>query len=338
MKDLIKKLIVLGIVTFISNAAFSAAPTVDNYRGVVRAVLAKFDRDYSRLNPQGQPDPGALMIVEKFLSVFNALKITGPGEYHFFMTEASPMQGCFQAAQDCQELKVLVRNSTHSGDSTLFGAANAFTFDIIVWSNSGNGFERFLLGHYTPVLGTAGKANMTVISCSGCSTVGHSQIEWDGTGVFYHLRSTMYDTHVENSNADSGIQADAVYSPLTGQMKIAISGKNVCDAAAIGDSICSQGPNSRTTGYAAILHANTITGNVYLQGVQGANNSTTVPTQDPMCLKADGTEDVSGAVCQADAIDNFNGITPYSANDAPDSFIAAGSPWPMAEITDSPTF
>ncbi len=340
MKYIIKKLIILGIASVISNVAFSAAPTADNYRGVVRGVLSKFDRDYSDLNPQGEPSPGALKIVEKFLSVFNSMKIAKAGEYHFFFPEDSPLASCNVASQNCQETKILVRESIHQNDSTLFDVQTAFTWDIVVWSNSGNGFAKFLQGTYTPVIGTAGKANLTVISCSGCSTVGHSQIEWDGTGVFYHLRSKMYDTRMSNNpEVYAGVRVDAVYSPLSGDMKLAISATNVCDSQSVGDSICGiNGNNDHSTGYAAILHANTVTGNVYVQGVQGANNSVIVPSQDAMCLLANGTEDVAAAACQHDGIDNFNGMTAYAPNDAPSSFMASGSPWPLAEITDNPPF
>lgn len=57
-----------------------------------------------------------------------------------------------------------------------------------------------------------------------------------------------------------------------------------------------------------------------------------------MCLKADKSVDVGNVVCNADAISNFTGMTIYVPNDAPVSFIAAGQPWPFAEITYVPSF
>jgi hypothetical protein len=340
MENTFKKLMILGLISLTTNSAFSAAPTEDNYRGVVRGVLSKFDRDYSDLNPQGRPGPGALAIVEKFLSVLNEYKIVGPGEYDLFMPDSSPLASCNVASPTCQETKVLVRESIHQNDSTLFGVQQSFALDIVVWSNSGSGYEKFLEGFYTPVVGTAGKANLTVISCSGCSTIGHSQIEWDGTGVFYHLRSVMYDTRVSNSpDIYAGVVVDATYSPLSGDMKLVIAANNVCDSNSVGDSICSiNGTNDHTTGYTAKLHGNTLSGNVYVEGLQGVNNSVIAPSTDAMCIKADGTADLAGVACQNDGIDNFNGMTAYVPNDAPISFITSGSPWPMAEITDTPTF
>lgn len=329
-----------GIVSLlVSSAVFAGAPTQSNYYHVVQGINSKFDRDYSDLNPQGDPGPGALKIVETFLKAMNTLKVTQPGEYHFFTQGNVDISNCNVASPTCDEMKILVQKSKHTADSTLFGVVTAFDLDIVVWSNSGSGFNRFFEGNYTAVAGTPGKANITVISCSGCSTVGHSQIEWDATGSEYHLRSNMYDTRLSNSpDVYGGVIVDAKYNPTSGEMKMAIAANNVCDSSGVGDSICSGGANDHSSGYAAILHANSITGNVYVQGVQGANNSVIVPTVDAMCLKADKTEDVMAAACNADAISNFAGITAYSPSQAPASFNSAGQPWPFVEITDTPSF
>jgi len=318
----------------------AAPPTVANYRNVVQGIQAKFDRDWNSLNPQGKPDPGAVAIIETFLTAMNTFGIQGPGTYHVFFDSNNPLSSCQVVGPNCQEMKLLVRNSIHANDATLFGAQHAYQWDIIGWSNTGNGFARFFEGFYTPTAHTAGQANITVISCSGCSTVGHSQIEWDGTGLTYHLRSLMYDTRftLQNPQVYGGVVVDAQYVPAAGDMKLAISAKNVCDSSGVGDSICSNGPNDHTTGYAAMVHANTVTGNVYVEGIQGINSSLVVPTTGALCIKADKSLDVGSATCHADGIDTFNGIAPYAPNDAPLSFIGAGNPWPMVEITDTPSF
>jgi len=320
--------------------AIATITSQDNYIHLVQGINAKFDRDYQSLNADGQPDPGVVATVEMFLTVFNQLGINAPGDYHFFFPVSGPVNSCNQASATCQEVKLLVRNSIHAGDSTLFGQAVGFQWDIVVWSNNGQGFTRFLEGYYSPVAGTAGQANIMLISCSGCSTVGHSQIEWDGTGSQYHLRAKMFDSLVEiNPLAFAGIVIDAKYSPSTGDMLLAVAANNVCDSTATGNEICSpNGADDHTTGYSAILHANSTSGNVFIEVVQGANNSSVKPTTASMCIKSDKTADLTNAACVSDGIDNFNGLSAYAPVDAPISWIAAGQPWLLPEITDQPVF
>lgn len=325
----------------LSVVANAAAPTVDNYREILKGINSKFDRDYGDVNNVGEPSPGALATVESFLTALNDLGINAPGTYHLFMPDNTTDLTCNAVGPNCSEMKVVVRNSEHAGDSTLFGAPQIFNWDIIVWGNNGDGtYERFLEGYYTPVAGTAGIANILLTSCSGCSTVGRSQIEWDATGAEYHLRSRMYDTRLSSGPTEvyGGVAVDARYSPTTGDMKLIIAANNVCDSGSVGDSLCSGGQNDHGAGYSALVHANTKTGNVFVKGLASANNSLNVPIIDAMCIKSDKTEDVLGTVCQADGIDDFSGMLPYAPNDAPVSFVAEGSPWPMVEITDAPLF
>ena len=338
MKNQITLLTSISLISLASNA-LAASPTATNYRSIISGINSKFDRDYNDLNDIGEPSPGALKTVESFLGALNTLGVNHPGIYHLYTPENS-VGPCHVAGPNCSEAKILVRESLHNAESTLFGAAQAFTWDVIVWTSKGASYERFLEGQFSPVAGTAGQANLTLISCSGCSTVGHSQLEWDGTGATYHLRSKMYDTRTIHQSSETyiGVIVDAFYSPASGEMKMAISAKNVCDSSGTGDSLCSVGSNDHATGYAAVLHANSKTGNVYVAGLQASNGSVSLPSGDAMCIKADKSEDVSGQACRADGIDNFTGITPYSVNDAPITFIAAGNPWPLAEINDEPLF
>lgn len=341
MKNILNRSAMIGLsLLAFSNVSFAAAPTAANYRDVLRGINSKFDRDYGDLNDVGEPSPGALKTVETFLGAMNTLGVNGPGTFHLFTPENSSDASCNAVGPNCSEMKVLVRESIHAGDSTLFGAAQIFAWDIIVWSNRGDGtYDRFLEGYYTPVAGTAGVANLLLTSCSGCSTKGRSQIEWDATGAEYHLRSRMYDTRLSNGpEVYGGVVVDARYTPASGDMKLAIAAKNVCDSGSVGDSHCGSGPIDHAAGYSALVHANTKTGNVFVRGLSTANGSADVPLIDSMCIKADQSEDVLGTACQADGIDNFDGILPYAPIDAPVSFVAEGSPWPMAEISDVPTF
>ena len=329
-----------GLLTaLITTSAFAAAPTADNYYHVVQGINSKFDRDYSSVNSQGKPDPGAIAIVETFLKAMNDLKMTQSGNYHSFNPQNTFDATCSVASPTCEEMKVVFQPSSASRQTTLFGQPQSFDLDIVVWSNTGSGFKRFFEGSYSAVAGTPGRGNFTVVSCNGCSTVGHSQIEWDATGAEYHLRSKMYDTKLSNSpDAYGGVIVDAKYNPSTGETKMAIAAKNVCSSAGAGDSLCSGGPNDHASGYSAMLHANSISGNVYVVGVQGSNSSVIKPSIDAMCLKADKTQDIAGTVCAANGINNFTGISAFAPNDAPVSFIISSQPWPFADITDDPSF
>lgn len=341
MKNLMTNSLMIGFsLAVLATSATAAAPNADNYRSILQGINSKLDRDYSDVNNVGEPSPGAIKTVETFLGALNTLGVNGPGNYHLFIPEDTLAATCDAVGPNCSEIKVLVRESIHVADSTLFGVPMIFQWDIIVWANSGSGFTRFLEGYYTPVAGTAGVANILLTSCSGCSTVGRSQLEWDGTGTEYHLRAKMYDTRIVNGQPEvyTGIVMDTRYTPSTGDMKLTVAAQKVCNSSSVGDSLCSSGPNDHGAGYAALVHANTKTGNVFIRGLASANNSANVPLIDEMCIKADKTEDVLGTVCQADGIDDFSGILPYAPVDAPISFIAEGSPWPMAEITDAPTF
>jgi len=81
------------------------------------------------------------------------------------------------------------------------------------------------------------------------------------------------------------------------------------------------------------------TGNVYLSGLEGANQSALATSgADAMCIKADRTPDLTNAVCSTEGLDNLGGISALAPADAPVSWAAEGNPWPMPEITDAPTF
>ena len=341
MKNTKYLMILSALLTGVST--YAASPTQENYVEVTQGIMAQFDRDYRDLNPKGKPAPGAVATVETFLQIFNLLKISAAGEYHFFLPEDGSTT-CSQASKSCQELKLLVQNSKHSKDSTLFGVVQPFTWDLILWSNSGSGFERFLQGFYTPVKGTPGKGNLMLISCGGCSVVGHAQIEWDGTKSVSRIRSHIFDAKMGFNDAGqeitSGVLLDGTYNPSTGDVKLAITGNGVCDGSNLGDSHCKpNGTSDHMGGYSAMLHGNNNSGNIYISGLHvAANSSSAVTGADGMCILPNHTADLSGAACIADGTADLSGILALPPVAAPLPFITAGNPWPLSEVTDTPSF
>src|SRR4051812_17158716 len=119
MKNLTSIFLLASIL--VATRLMAAPPEGDNYRGVIQGVIGKFDGAYQDGNPQGKPAQRALAIVETFLTAMNDIGVKGPNEYHVFMKdEDAKIGGCSVASNECQELKILVRNSTHHADSTLF--------------------------------------------------------------------------------------------------------------------------------------------------------------------------------------------------------------------------
>ena len=320
----------------ISANAFAAAATATNYKNVIQGIMGKFDRDFHSLNPHGVPDPGAVATLETFLNVFNGFGIKGPTTRNTYISSSDPTVACSApASASCSHIKVQVISSTHS--LTLFGSPISFTYDVIVWMDNGLGFTRFLQGAFSPVVGGLGNGTITNISCGGCSTVGHSKIEWDGTGGTTHLRATMWDTKMAGGSVFVPVLIDSFYVP-NGDLKMVITGDRVCGATST-DSICDNGVSANTTGYTALLHGNMSTGNAFITGRNAVSADTGSPsTGDQMCIKADGTQDVAATVCHADGSDTFSGMTAYTINAALTTGSWAAANWPFSDITDSPTF
>jgi hypothetical protein len=334
------KTLIIALTLALSSQAFAAA-TAAQYKSIIQGIDAKFDRNWQSLNPYGAPDPGALMTLETFLTAFKSYKIVKPGNYSFTNGQTQA-DGTFAAcsgpaSSSCSYVKVVMQPNSHS--MTLFGASTVFTYDVIAWMDSGSGYARFLQGSFTP--GNPGKGNLTLISCSGCATIGHSRLEWDGTGTTYHLRTNMYDTRFKTGMPEvyGNCILDALYNPGTGDVKIVAAATNVCQSAqTAGDSTCSVA-NDNAAGYSALVHGNMLTGQVFIWGAWGTNTSSVTPTNtaQQMCLKSDGTQDTATpSSCTTGGVDSFSGMTAYSPSQTPSAWTSAT--WPFSDITDTPTF
>ncbi|MFZ3231176.1 MAG: hypothetical protein WA160_13290 [Pseudobdellovibrio sp.] len=327
---------IIAFAFILGSAQVYAASDLTNYKNVIQGINGKFDRDWHSLNPAGKPDPGALGTLETLFTAFNTIGITGATSLSTFVDQnvavcAGP------ASNTCNGIKVDLKNSTHS--TTLFGSPATFTYDLVVWMDSGSGFFRFIEGSFTPASVGSGKGNITFTSCSGCTPVGHSTIEWDATGTTYHLKASMYDSKMGNGSAHGNVLLDAYYVPSTGDMKISAAAQNACALTASTDSICSSTGTANSSAYSAMVHGNMTSGVAYVIGKNDVNTSATVPASgaDNMCIKADGTVDGAAAVCTTAGIDNFTGMTAIAPS-AANSLNWTAASWPFADITDTPTF
>ena len=326
------------LVSLVSGAqVWAGAATAANYRSIIQGINGKFDRDWQSLNPSGKPDPGALGTLETMFGAFNTLGITGPTTVSsFFDQNTATCAG--PASGTCNGIKVNLTNSTHS--LTLFGAATTFSYDLVVWMDSGSGYQRFIEGSFSPPSGgNSGKGNIMFTSCGGCTPVSHSNIEWDTTSTTYHLKTSMYDTKMGGGAAHGNVMLDVQFVPSTGDLKAAAAATNACSASTA-DSICnSGGGTANTEGYTAMIHANMNSGLAFIVGAGRANASGTVPASgaDNICIKADHTSDGTAGPCTAVGIDNFTGITAIPPS-TPNALSWGAGVWPFVEITDTPNF
>ena len=329
------KTFLIGLVLLANSQGWAAAASLSNYKSVIQGINAKFDRDWQSLNGSGKPDPGALGTLEILFSAFDKLGIKGVTTVSSFFDQntdlcAGPASGA------CNGIKVSVSNSTHS--LTLFGSSESFTYDLVVWMDSGSGYTRFIEGSFSPGA-NSGKGNITFTSCGGCTPVSHSTIEWDTTGATYHLKTSMYDSKMGGGSAHGNVVLEAYYVKSSGDMKMVAAAQNACAGTVASDSICSSTGSANTSAYSAMVHGNMNSGVAYVVGLNVANGSSSTPASgaDNMCIKADGTLDGAATVCTNAGVDNFSGMTPIAPTTA-NALSWSAAVWPFGDITDTPNF